>query len=213
MSIRLLVADDHGLVRAGLIALLNSEADMEVVGEADDENSAVSLAVEKRPHVILMDISMPNSGGIQATRRIKKLAPQVRVLILTVHEDEELMREAIHSGAMGYILKRAIKSELISAIHAVMRDEIYVHPAMTRLLFQTKPLAAQEASHTLPEQLTSREIEILRLIARGHTNNQAAEILKISIRTVEYHRSNLTAKLNLRNRVELMRYAEEKGLI
>jgi two-component system, NarL family, response regulator NreC len=213
MTIRLLVADDHGVLRAGLVALLNSETGMTVIGEADDENSAVSLAIEKRPDVVLMDISMPDAGGIDATRRIKQLVPETRVLILTVHEDKGLMQEAIRSGAMGYILKRAIKSELINAIHAVMRNELYLHPAMARLLFLEEKNPPVQTTSTNPESLTSREIEVLRLIAQGYTNTQAAEKLKISVRTVEYHRGNLTAKLNLRSRVELMKYAEEKGLI
>ena len=124
-----------------------------------------------------------------------------------------MMQEAIRAGAMGYILKRAIKSELVNAIQAVLRDELYLHPAMARLLFlEALPTPHQESSF-IPEELTSREIEILRLIARGYTNNQAAEKLYISVRTVEYHRGNLTAKLNLRSRSELMRYAEEKGLV
>lgn len=216
MPIRLLVADDHGLLRAGLIALLNAESGMMVVGEADDEHSAVSLTVEKRPDVVLMDISMPDSGGIEATRRIKQLVPEARILIMTVHEDKGLMQEAIRAGAMGYILKRAIKSELVNAIQAVMRDELYLHPAMARLLFlQPQPSQALEPK-LVPEPfepLTLREIEVLRLIARGYTNSQIAETLHISVRTVEYHRGNLTAKLNLRSRSELMRYAEEKGLV
>jgi two-component system response regulator NreC len=216
MPIRLLVADDHGLLRAGLIALLNAESGMEVVGEADDEHSAVSRTVEKRPDVVLMDISMPDSGGIEATRRIKQLVPEARVLIMTVHEDKGLAQEAIRAGAMGYILKRAIKSELVNAIQAVMRDELYLHPAMARLLFlQTKPLQPPEQRLVAEpyEPLTLREIEVLRLIARGYTNSQVAETLHISVRTVEYHRGNLTAKLNLRSRSELMKYAEEKGLM
>jgi two-component system, NarL family, response regulator NreC len=213
MPIRLLVADDHGVLRAGLIALLNSEADMQVVGEADDENSVVSLALEKHPDVVLMDISMPDAGGIDATRRIRQLVPEAKILILTFHEDKELMQEAIRSGAMGYILKRAIKSELINAIHAVMRGELYLHPAMARLLFlENNSLPAQSAK-AYSEPLTSREIEVLRLIAQGYTNSQAADKLKISVRTVEYHRGNLTTKLNLRSRVELMKYAEENGLL
>ena len=213
MPIRILIADDHTILRAGLISLLNAEAGMEVVGEAHDENSAVSLAVETHPDVVLMDISMPDSGGIEATRRIKQLAPDARVLILTVHEDKSLMQEAIRSGAMGYILKRAVKSELINAIHVVMRDELYLHPAMARLLLLENPDPLLEVTGSVPEPLTSREVDILRLIAQGYTNNRAAEILSISVRTVEYHRSNLTDKLNLHSRVDLMRYAEEKGLI
>jgi len=213
MPIRLLVADDHGLLRAGLVALLNGETGMVVVGEAEDEHSAVSLTVEKKPDIVLMDISMPDSGGIEATRRIKQLVHEARILILTVHEDKSLMQEAIRAGAMGYILKRAIKSELVNAIHAVMRDELYLHPAMARLLFLENQPPQPQQTRLIPEELTFREIEILRFIARGYTNNQAAERLHISVRTVEYHRGNLTAKLNLRSRSELMRYAEERGLV
>jgi two-component system response regulator NreC len=196
-----------------LIALLSDEPGMEVVGEADDENSAVALAVDKRPDVVLMDLSMPNTGGIEATRRIKQLVPEARILILTVHEDKSLMQEAIRSGAMGYILKRAVKSELINAIQAVMRGDLYLHPAMARLLFMEQQTPTPETVKFAPEALTAREIEVLRLIAQGYTNSQAAEMLCISVRTVEYHRSNLTAKLNIHSRVELMRYAEDNGLI
>ena len=216
MPIRLLVADDHGLLRAGLIALLNAETGMIVVGEADDEHSAVSLAAETRPDIVLMDISMPDSGGIQATRRIKQLVPETKVLIMTVHEDKSLVQEAIQAGAMGYILKRAIKSELVNAIHAIMRSELYLHPAMARLLLLENRGSQPQELNLVPEPfepLTSREIEVLRLIARGYTNSQVAENLHISVRTVEYHRGNLTAKLNLRSRSELMKYAEERGLI
>jgi two-component system, NarL family, response regulator NreC len=213
MPIRLLIADDHTILRAGLTSLLNAEPEMEVVGEAYDENSAVAQAVEKHPDVILMDISMPDSGGIDATRRIKQLVPEARILILTVHEDKGLMQEGIRSGAMGYILKRAVKSELINAIHTVMRDELYLHPAMARLLLLENLTPAVDVAGPDADPLTSRETDVLRLIAQGYTNNRAAEILNISVRTVEYHRGNLTDKLNLRSRVDLMKYAEEKGLI
>jgi len=212
MSVRILIVDDHGVLRAGLIALLSVEGELEVVGEAGDEDSAVSMAVATHPDVVLMDLSMPTTGGIEATRRIKQLVPEARVLILTVHEDKSLMQEAIHSGAMGYILKRAVKSELINAIHVVMHDQLYLHPAMARLLLEN-PAPQSEITKPTPELLTSREIDVLRLIAQGYTNNRAAEILNISVRTVEYHRSNLTDKLHLRSRVDLIRYAEEKGLI
>lgn len=213
MSIRLVVADDHNILRAGLISLLSTEEGMEVVGEAYDEDSAVAQAVEKRPDVVLMDISMPDSGGIEATRRIKQLVPETRILILTVHEDKGVMQEVIRSGAMGYIPKRAVKSELVNAIHVVMGNELYVHPAMARLLLLENPVPALAVTESIPEPLTSREIDVLRLIAQGYTNSRAAEILNISVRTVEYHRGNLTDKLNLRSRVDLMRYAEQKGLI
>jgi DNA-binding NarL/FixJ family response regulator len=210
MPIRLLIADDHSVLRAGMTALLNFEPGMEVVGDAGDVESTIALALEKRPDIILMDISMPETGGIEATRRLKHLAPEVRVLILTAHEDKGLMQEAIHSGAMGYVLKRAVKTDLINAIYTVMRGGLYIHPAMSALLFQEKPAPAPVA-HAALEPLTYREIDVLKSIARGYTNQQTAEMLNLSVRTVEYHRGNLMGKLNLRTRAELMKYAEEKG--
>ena len=213
MNIRVLIVDDHEIVREGLQTLLSEEPDFEIVGMTGDGAAAVTLAEVKKPDVIVMDLVMPGLDGIEATRRIKQLVPEARILILTVHEDKSLMQEAIHSGAMGYILKRAVKSELINAIQAVLRGELYLHPAMARLLFLEQPVTSPQTVKFAPEALTGREIEVLRLIAQGYTNSQAAEILCISVRTVEYHRSNLTAKLNIHSRVELIRYAEENGLI
>ena len=211
MPIRLLLADDHAVLRAGMVALLHYETDMEVIGEAGDDDTIVALAMEKKPDLILMDISMPESGGIEATRRIRLAQPEMKILILTAHEDKSLMQEAIRAGARGYILKRAVKSDLINAIHTVNNGELYIHPAMSRLFFQEDLAPALPATEFISEPLTYREMDVLKLIARGYTNQEAAEMLKISVRTVEYHRGNLTAKLNLRTRAELIKYAEEKG--
>ena len=140
MAIRVLIADDHGVLRAGLRALLNSEQEMEVVGEAADSEQTLRLAEELHPDVVLMDLNMPKGGGIYATQQLKELLPEAKVLILTVHEDDSLLREAIQCGAAGYILKRAVESELINAIQAVARGELYIHPAMTRdLVDQSNP--------------------------------------------------------------------------
>ena len=212
MSIRILIADDHGVLRAGLRALLSAESDLEVAGEAADGREALRLVSELDPDVVLLDVNMPGPDGIEVTRRLKAVKPEVRVLILTVHEDEGLLREAIRAGASGYILKRAVESELIYAIHAVWRGDLYVHPAMTRALLQDlhSTLVADEAP---VEPLTPREMEVLRLIAEGHTNRQIAEVLSISVRTVESHRANLMGKLGLHSRVELVRYAKRHGFL
>ncbi len=212
MSIRILIADDHGVLRAGLRALLNAEPDLEVVGEAADGHQTLRLARELSPDVVLLDISMPGPGGIEVTRQVKQVLPNTRVLILTVHEDESLLREAIRAGAAGYIIKRAVESELINAIHAVWRGDVYVHPAMTRALLKEVVPGPSLASASV-EPLTPREIEVLRLIALGYTNRQIAEELIISVRTVESHRANLMGKLGLRSRVDLVRYAREHGLL
>lgn len=211
MTTRILIADDHGVLRAGLAALLNDEPNFEVIGEASTSEDALRMAVESLPDLVLMDLSMPEMGGIEATRRIHEKLPQVRVLILTLHEDIAMVREAIRAGAAGYILKRAVKTELIGAIQTVLRGDLYVHPSMMRALLAEPPPAAKPAP-TLAEPLTPREIDVLRLIVRGHTNSQIAEILNLSVRTVEYHRANLTAKLNLHSRVDLIRYAAENGI-
>jgi two-component system response regulator NreC len=203
MSIRILIADDHGVLRAGLHALLNAEPDLEVVGEASDGHEALRLASELRPDIVLLDLVMPGLGGIEVARQLKKSLPDTRTLILTVHEDVGLLREAIQAGAAGYLIKRAVESELINAIHAVWRGELYVHPAMTRVLVNDLPPAP--AAPASPKSLTPREIEVLRLIAQGYTNGQIAEGLSLSVRTVEIHRTNLMRKLGLCNRAILSR--------
>jgi len=211
MPIQILIADDHGVLRAGLRTLLNAEPNLEVIAEASDGNDVLRLASELHPDIVLLDISMPGPGGIEVTRRLKEALPELRVLILTAHEDESLLREAVQAGAAGYIIKRAVESELINAIHSVWRGDLYVHPAMTRALLKETSLfpAMPELS---VESLTPREIEVLRLIAKGYTNGQIAKELSLSVRTVESHRANLMGKLELRSRVELVRYAMEHGL-
>jgi two-component system response regulator NreC len=212
MTVRILIVDDHGVLRAGLRALLSAEFDLEVVGEAIHGAEALEIAGRLNPNVILLDLSMPGPSGIEVTRELRQRLPDVRVLILTVHEDETLLQEAIRAGASGYILKRAVESELIDAIRAVSRGELYVHPAMTRALLNTLA-PTPPAPGASNESLTPREIEVRRLIAPGHTNRQMADLLNISIRTVESHRANLMSKLALRSRVDLVRYAKEHKII
>ena len=212
MATRILIADDHGVLRAGLAAILNDEPGFEVVGEAGTSEEALRLAVETHPSLVLMDLSMPEMGGIEATRRIHEQHPEIRVLILTLHEDTDMMRAAIQAGAGGYILKRAVKNELIGAIQTVLQGDLYIQPSMMRALF-LEPRAASKTSDSNVEPLTPRELEVLRLIVHGHTNSQIAGIMSLSVRTVEFHRANLTGKLNLHSRVDLIRYATENGLI
>jgi two-component system response regulator NreC len=212
MPIRILFADDHSIVRRGLAALIQEEPDMVVVGEAADSNEAVRLAEALRPDVIVMDINMPGSGGIEATRQLVKFMPQVRILVLTLHEDEGMMHAAMSAGAAGYIIKRAADADLVQAIRVVAGGEPYVHPKFLSSLLrrfsnpgQTEPVSDQV--------LTAREQEVLVLLARGHTNRGIADALQISVRTVESHRANLMDKLGLHSRVDLVNYAEEHGLL
>ncbi len=210
--IRILIADDHAIVRAGLRALLKSEPTMELVGEATGGCEAIELVGKSNPDVLVLDISMPDLDGISVTRKINSQFPDLRILILTVHEDEALLREAIKAGASGYVLKRAAEAELISAIRAIVGGGLYVDPSMVRILLSDRAKPAATGREVV-EPLTQREKEILKLIVRGYTNRQIGEELNISVRTVEGHRANLSEKLGLRSRVELVRYAREHGLI
>jgi two-component system response regulator NreC len=211
MPTRILVIDDHGILRAGLTVLLSAESDMEVIGEAATGAEGLRLAADLHPDLILMDVSLPDTTGIKATAQVKEVSPHTRVLILTVHEDKELLKEAVRAGAAGYILKRAVKDQLIEAVHVVMRGDLYVDPTIARMLLMEEP-ASDEAEATR-DILTPREIDVLCLIAQGYTNRQSAEILNISTRTVEFHRANIQGKLGMRTRVELVRYAELQSLI
>ena len=212
MPIRILIADDHGVIRAGLRALLEDIPDITVVGEASDGGEALAKAVELKPDILLMDLSMPNMGGIEATLQLSQREPKVRVLILTVHEEESLLKEVVRIGAAGYIVKRAAQEDLLHAIRVVARGDLYIHPTMTRALFNEAPAYAP-LQMPESETLTQREIEVLQLLAKGYTNRQIAEQLSLSPRTVEGHRANLSGKLGLHSRVELVEYAEKHGLL
>jgi len=210
--IRVLIADDHAIVRAGLRALLIEDTAFELVGEAAGGYEAIELVKKTRPDVLMLDLSMPDLDGISVTRMIKPQFPDLKVLILTLHEDEALLKEAIKAGAAGYILKRAAEAELISAIRVILRGDLYIDPAMVRgLLEESKDPQINQKNPT--ESLTPRETEILRLIVEGYTNRQIGQELNISIRTVEGHRANISDKLGLHSRVELVRYARQHNLI
>ena len=212
MPIRVLIADDHAVVRSGLRALLRIDRGIEVVGEAANGVEALNLAEALRPDVVLLDVTMPPENGLQTARQLKERLPELFVLILTMHEDEGLLHEALRVGASGYVIKRAEESEILHAIHSVSRGDIYVHPAMTRALLH-QPVTTEHRRGSPAEALTGREIDVMRLLVKGNTNRQSADLLGVSIRTVENHRANLMAKLGLSSRVELVNYAEEHDLI
>jgi two-component system response regulator NreC len=209
---RILIADDHFIVRAGLRALLKSEPEFELVGEANGGHEALDLVQRTRPDVLILDLSMPDLDGIAITRKLKPEFPALRILILTLHEDQALLKGAIKAGASGYILKRAVEAELIAAIHAILRGDLYLDPALTRSLLDEPDPPARPPSASI-KSLTPRETEVLQLLAEGYTNRQIGERLSLSVRTVEGHRSNLSDKLGLRSRVEFVRYARDHGLI
>jgi two-component system response regulator NreC len=209
---RVLIADDHAIVRAGLRALLVEEAEFDLVGEAVGGYEAIDLVEKTGPDVLILDLSMPDLDGISVTRKIKPHFPNLKILILTLHEDEALLKEAIKAGAAGYILKRAAEAELISAIRVILRGDLYIDPSMVRGLFE-ESRSPQINQKDPTESLTPRETEILRLIVEGYTNRQIGQELIISIRTVEGHRANISDKLGLHSRVELVRYARQHGLI
>lgn len=210
--IKVLIADDHAIVRSGLRALLKSEPNMMLIGEATGGHEAISMTESLQPDVLVLDLNMPDLDGIEVTKNLRPRFPDLRILILTVYEDEALLREAIRAGASGYILKRATETELISAIYTVRRGDLYVDPKMIRVLF-TEPSGSKKPMQIEQEPLSPREKEVLCLIVQGYTNRQIGEILHISVRTVEGHRANISAKLGLHSRVEFVRYAREHGLI
>ena len=212
MPIRILIVDDHAIVRSGLRALLRADPDLEVVGEAVDGMEALRLAATLHPDLVLLDITMPPENGIETTKRLKEEHPELIVLILTMHEDESLVHEALRAGAAGYVIKRAEESEILQAVHAASRGDIYVHPAMTRALLH-QPVTTEHRRGSPADALTRRELDVLRLLARGNTNRQIADLLELSVRTVENHRANLMGKLGLVSRVELVNYAEEHDLL
>jgi len=214
MKIRLLLVDDHQVVRSGLRMLLASESDVEIVGEAGTAQEALDAVRLLKPTVVLMDIGLPDLSGIDATREIKRNNPEVAVVALTIHEDEEYFFKMLEVGAGGYVPKRAAPEELLTAIRAAAAGEVYLYPSMAKLL--VKDYLAQdrsnEAAATL-DGLTGREQEVLRYLAEGVDNEGIAEALTISIKTVARHRENIMQKLGLHSRAELVRYAIRKGII
>jgi DNA-binding NarL/FixJ family response regulator len=208
---RILIADDHGIVRSGLRLLLDRQPDMQVVAEASDGAEAVEVALRDRPDLCILDVGMPRLTGLQATREIKSHAPDVCVLMLSMHSDERYLFEALKAGASGYVLKSEADEALVDAARAVGRGEAFLTNAAERSLIRDWMTAADEVGPR--EALTPREQEVVKLIAEAHTNTQIAEILHLAEKTVESHRANVLRKLGMRDRVELVRYAIRRGLV
>jgi DNA-binding NarL/FixJ family response regulator len=207
--VRILIADDHGIVRSGLRVLLEQQDDIVVIAEASDGASARDLAIRERPDLAILDVKMPKLTGLQATREIRAQAPDVSVLILSMYDDERYLFEALKAGASGYVLKAQADVDLLEAVRAVGRGEPFLTPEAQRSLI--KDVLGEGVAR--PSELTPREEEVVKLVAEAHTNKEIAEILHLSEKTVENHRSKAMKKLGMRDRVELVRYAIRRGLI
>ena len=212
-KIRIILVDDHTILRDGIRALLENEPDMVVIGAAEDGRTAVNLTRQLLPDVVLMDIAMPLLNGLEATRQIIHDYPKVKVLILSMYDNEEYIRNSLANGAMGYILKDASAAELLDAIRAVNRGETILSPAVTRLVVENYLRWGDLKKDNNKDGLSPREREVLQLIAEGYSNKQIAEILCISIKTVQAHRLNLMSKLGLHDRADLIKYAIQRKII
>ena len=211
---KVLIADDHAIVREGVRMILAKEPDIEVVGEAEDGQQALDLVEQLGPNVVIMDLSMPGMGGIEATKKVKEQHPSVSVLALTMHEDESYVFQLLRAGASGYVLKRAAAQDLVQAVRAAAKGEAFLYPSVARKVVEDylKRVEAGEERERY-DGLTEREREILTLIAQGLGNQQIAEKLYITIKTVQTHRAHVLEKLGLHDRTQLVRYAIRKGLI
>lgn len=214
MKIRIMLVDDHAVVRTGLRMMLEDESDIEIVGEAENASQVLNAISQLEPDVILMDIGLPDMSGIEATRKIKELAPETAVVALTIHEDEEYFFNMLDAGASGYVPKRAAPEELLTAIRVSAEGEVYLYPALAKLLVKDYlTQSVQPKDQARLDGLTPREHEVLILLADGASNVEIAEQLTISPKTVARHRENIMAKLNLHSRTELVKYAIRKGII
>jgi two-component system response regulator NreC len=213
MTIRLLLVDDHAVVRSGLKMLLENERDVEIIGEASSAMEAIEAAKRLKPNVVLMDIGLPDLSGIDATREIKKQVSDVAIVALTIHEDEEYFFKMLESGASGYVPKRAAPEELLTAIRAAATGQVYLYPSLAKLLVRDFLEGGRAMGEHTSSDLTDREQEVLTYLAEGASNEEIAASLVISPKTVARHRENIMRKLNLHSRAELVRYAIRKGII
>jgi DNA-binding NarL/FixJ family response regulator len=213
LKTRILVADDHPIVLRGLRMVLDAQPDLDVVAEATDGDEAVDRVISEDIHLAILDISMPRMTGLQAAREITRRKPDVRVLMLSMHDNEQYLFEAIRVGASGYVLKSAVDRDLVEACRAAMRGEPFLYPGGVRALMREYVERARAGEAVNGEMLTPREEEIIKLIAEAHTNDEIADMLVISKKTVERHRANILEKLGMRDRVELTRYAIRRGLV
>ena len=209
-KIKILIVDDHAIFRDAVRALLGTHYEIEIVGEASDGNESIQKALDVTPDVILMDLVMPGMDGLEATRRIREKDQKVKVLVLTQHEDREYVLSAFKAGVDGYVVKRAMASEIVTAIRTVYSGDTYLHPSAAKALIEGY---VQLAEHKPFSQPTARQLEILRLVALGYTSRKIGEMLQIGLKTVQGHRLKITKKLDLHNHTELIKYAVLKGLL
>ncbi len=213
-NIRILLADDHAVVRSGLRLIIDAQPDMSVTGEAKDGLEAVQKLQELEPDVVVMDITMPRLGGLEAIRRMKRDRRDVRILVLTMHDSEQFFFQAIEAGASGYVTKAAPEQELLAAIRSVHEGNCYLNASVTKLLVDDYLERVKRGEGTAPyDPLTDREREVLHLVAAGHSNREIAQMLSISEHTVHNHRANLMEKLGVHNRLELLKYAMRMGIV
>ncbi len=213
MPVHILIADDHTLVRAGLRRILDDEVDFTVAAEASDGAEAVACAQQNELDLAILDISMPKLTGLQAARRILEYKPDLRILMLSMHDNEEFLFEALRAGAAGYVLKSSAESDLVGACRTALRGEPFLYPKAVGALVRDFLGRVERGELSPGETLSPRESEVVKLIAEGHTSREIGEILSISANTVERHRHNVLEKLNLRDRVDLTRYAVRRGLV
>lgn len=212
-KLRIFLADDHMVVREGLKSLINSQPDMEVVGEAENGRDAVKCAVELSPDVVVMDISMPEMNGIEATERLRKECPSTKIVALTIYEDTGYLRQSLKAGASGYVLKRAVVEELVHAVRTCAAGGTYIEPTLAGQVVSTYISRSAVSGSPSQSELSERETQVLRLVAWGCSNKEIGAKLKISVKTVETYKGRLMGKLSLRSRVDMVRYALRQGLL